>query len=95
MTIDTNTVKKVAKLARIRISEAEAERYAGELGSIFGWVEQLTKVNTDGVEPMAGVGGYTLRMREDVITEGNAPERVLANAPQADYGCFIVPKVVE
>jgi aspartyl-tRNA(Asn)/glutamyl-tRNA(Gln) amidotransferase subunit C len=95
MSISHQDVSKIAKLARIRVSEAEVEKYSRELSGIFQWIEQLKEVNTDGVEPMAGVGDYTLRFREDKVTDGNIREDVLANAPEAAYGCFLVPKVVE
>lgn len=95
MSITNADVKKIAKLARIRLPEAEVAKYAAELSGIFQWIEQLKTVNTDGVEPMAGVGGYTLRSREDKVTDGNIREDILKNAPEAAYGCFLVPKVVE
>ena len=69
--------------------------YTKELSGIMSWVEQLQEVNTDGVEPMAAVGNMTLRFREDVVNDGNQQQAVLANAPSADYGCFVVPKVIE
>lgn len=95
MTINTKTVEKIAKLSRIRLSVEEQEKYAGELGAIFDWVEQLQEVDTKDVPPMAGVGEYSLRMREDVVTGGNRKEEVLANAPETAFDCYVVPKVVE
>lgn len=93
--MDQNTIKKVAKLARIRLTDKEVGEYTEKLGGILKWVEQLQAINTDGVEPMAGVGEYTLRWREDKITDGNIQDDVLKNAPGAEYGCYVVPKVVE
>ena len=95
MSVDTATVKKVASLARIAISDAEAERLAPELNNILGWIEQLGEVDTSSVEPMTAVIPNTLRLREDVVTEGNQRDAVLQNAPQGEHGFFTVPKVVE
>ena len=95
MSLDTATVRRIASLARIRLEEAEIERARAELNGILGWIEQLQAVPTEGVEPMAGGGAVPMRMREDAVTDGGMPEKILANAPdrQADY--FTVPKVVE
>ncbi len=95
MSVDTATVKKVASLARIAISDADAERLAPELNNILGWIEQLGEVDTSSVEPMTAVIPNKLRLREDVVTEGNQRDAVLQNAPQGEYGFFTVPKVVE
>jgi len=95
MSVDTATVKKVASLARIAISDADAERLAPELNNILGWIEQLGEVDTAGVEPMTAVIPNELRLREDVVTEGGQRDAVLANAPQGEHGFFTVPKVVE
>jgi aspartyl-tRNA(Asn)/glutamyl-tRNA(Gln) amidotransferase subunit C len=95
MSVDTTTVKKVASLARIAISDAEAERIAPELNNILGWIEQLGEVDTSSVEPMTAVIPNVLRLREDVVTEGNQRDAVLQNAPQGEHGFFTVPKVVE
>ncbi|NYT39414.1 Asp-tRNA(Asn)/Glu-tRNA(Gln) amidotransferase subunit GatC [Sphingomonas sp. R-74633] len=95
MSVDTATVKKVASLARIAISDAEAERLAPELNNILGWIEQLGEVDTSSVEPMTAVIPNTLRLRDDVVTEGNQRDAVLQNAPQGEHGFFTVPKVVE
>ncbi len=92
---DSNTVKKVAKLARIRVSDAEAESLAGELGGILKWVEQLGEVDTDGVPQLASVSDVALPWRADEITDGGIQEQVLKNAPKSEYGCFAVPKVIE
>lgn len=93
--LDEAAVKKIAKLARIRLSDEEVGVYTGEMNGILGWVEQLQQVNTDNIPPMAGVGQYTLRQREDKVTDGGIQEDVLKNAPEAAYSCFVVPKVVE
>jgi aspartyl-tRNA(Asn)/glutamyl-tRNA(Gln) amidotransferase subunit C len=95
MSVDAATVKRVAHLARIRIDDARADQMAGELSKILGWVEQLGEVDTDGVEPLSAVIPSTLRWREDVVTDGNVQDKVLANAPRAEYGFFAVPKVIE
>jgi aspartyl-tRNA(Asn)/glutamyl-tRNA(Gln) amidotransferase subunit C len=95
MAIDAATVRKVAKLARLNIAEERLEPLAGELGAIMAWIEQLGEVDTDGVEPMASAVDLKLPMREDVVTEGGDPARVLSNAPLARDNFFVVPKVVE
>ena len=88
-------VTYIAKLARIAMSDEEIERLAPELNNILGWVEQLGEVNTDGVEPLTAVIDQKLRLRDDVVTEGNIRDEVLANAPEAQHGFFAVPKVIE
>jgi len=95
MSVDTNTVRKIASLARIAVTDGEVEAMTGELNNILGWVEQLGEVDTDGVEPLAAVIPNDLRLRDDVITDGDIQENVLANAPQAEHGFFAVPKVIE
>ncbi len=95
MSIDLQTVKKIASLSRISVSESEAEAMVPELNNILGWIEQLGQVDVSGVEPMTAVIPNTLRLRDDVVTDGNVRERVLANAPQAEHGFFAVPKVIE
>lgn len=95
MSVDTATVKKVASLARIAISDADAERLAPELNNILGWIEQLGEVDTSAVEPMTAVIPNKLRLRADVVTEGAQRDAVLLNAPQGAHGFFTVPKVVE
>jgi aspartyl-tRNA(Asn)/glutamyl-tRNA(Gln) amidotransferase subunit C len=95
MAIDAATVKKVARLARIREPEERLETLAQELSSIMQWIDQLAEVDTDGVEPMTSVVHAKLPMREDVVTDGGDAARVLANAPRAERGFFVVPKVVE
>lgn len=95
MAVDIPTVRKIASLARIAITEEEAARIAPELGNIMGWIEQLGEVDTRDVEPMTAVIANTLRLRDDVVTDGNVRDAVLANAPQAEHGFFTVPKVIE
>ena len=95
MAIDVATVRKAARLARIRVPEERLAPLAQELDSIVNWIEQLNEVDTDGVEPMASTEAVTLPMRDDVVTEGGDPARVLANAPRQDRNFFVVPKVVE
>lgn len=95
MALDTDTVRRIAHLARIHIPEEELEALAGELSNIIGWIEQLAEVDTDGVEPMTSVVETTLKQRDDVVTDGGYPDKVLANAPDATDGFFTVPKVVE
>jgi aspartyl-tRNA(Asn)/glutamyl-tRNA(Gln) amidotransferase subunit C len=95
VSIDTNTVRKVAHLARIALPEERVEALTGELNGILGWIEQLQEVDVEGVEAMASAVETTLPMRSDDVTDGNIPARVLANAPKADDGFFVVPKVVE
>ena len=95
MSVDPKTVKKIASLARIAITEEDAIRIAPELGNILGWIEMLGEVDTQGVEPMTAVIPNHLRLRDDVVTDGGIREQVLANAPQAEHGFFTVPKVIE
>ena len=95
MSIDKTTVKKVARLARIRISDGEVETLSGELSKIMAMIEQLSEVNTDGVEPMTSVIEMQMPEREDKVTDGGIPEKILANAPEQTAGFFVVPKVVE
>jgi aspartyl-tRNA(Asn)/glutamyl-tRNA(Gln) amidotransferase subunit C len=95
MAIDAATVRKVARLARIAEPEERLEPLAKELSGILNWIEQLNEVDTDGVEPMTTAVHATLPMREDVVTDGGDPERVLANAPKRSGQFFVVPKVVE
>lgn len=95
MSLDKQQVAKIARLARLSVSEEEQAHFAKELSGIFGWIEQLGEVNTDGVPQMTSVASMKLPMRKDVVTEGNQQEAVLKNAPAADYGCFAVPKVIE
>ena len=95
MSVDTATVRHIAKLARIAMSDAEVEALVPELNNILGWVEQLQEVDVTGVEPMTAVIPNTLRMRDDIVTDGGIRDQVLANAPVAEHGFFAVPKVIE
>ncbi|MDD9900964.1 MAG: Asp-tRNA(Asn)/Glu-tRNA(Gln) amidotransferase subunit GatC [Alphaproteobacteria bacterium] len=95
MSIDKNTVEKVARLARIRLEDDKAEQLAGDLNKILGMIAELNEVDTAGVEPMTGVIDMKLPEREDKITDGNNVDAVLLNAPEQTAGFFVVPKVVE
>jgi aspartyl-tRNA(Asn)/glutamyl-tRNA(Gln) amidotransferase subunit C len=95
MSVDTETVRHIAKLARIAMSDGEIEAMVPELNNILGWVEQLAEVDTDGIEPLTAVIDQKLRLREDAVTDGEMRDAVLANAPGAEHGFFAVPKVIE
>ncbi len=95
MSVDEKTVRHVAKLARIAMSDAEVEALVPELNNILGWVDQLAAVDTEGVEPLTAVIDLKLRLRDDVVNDGDVRDKVLANAPDAQHGFFAVPKVIE
>lgn len=100
MSVDSTTVRRIAALARIAITDAEVEATVPELNNILGWVEQLREVDTTGVEPLTAVIPNQLRLRDDVVdadplTGGGIRDQVLANAPAAEHGFFAVPKVIE
>jgi aspartyl-tRNA(Asn)/glutamyl-tRNA(Gln) amidotransferase subunit C len=95
MTVSSEQVRHIARLARLAMSEEEIERLVPELNNILGWVEQLAEVDTDGVEPLTAVIEQKLRLRDDVVNDGNIRDEVLANAPDAQHGFFAVPKVIE
>ena len=95
MSLDLATVRRIARLARLGIDEAEMERLQGELGSILGWTRQLSELDVDGIEPISAVGQAALRMRDDVVMDGAGPEVVLSNAPDRAGPYYSVPKVVE
>jgi aspartyl-tRNA(Asn)/glutamyl-tRNA(Gln) amidotransferase subunit C len=95
MAIDADTVRKAARLASIRVEEAALPPLVQELSSIMAWIEQLNEVDTDGIEPMTSCVAIKLPMREDVVTDGDKRAAILANAPKAERGFFVVPKVVE
>jgi len=95
MSIDTDTVRKVARLARLSLREDELAPLAAELNGILGWVEQLGEVDVTGVEPMTSVTPMALKRRTDEVTDGNRQTDILSNAPDAREGFFTVPKVVE
>jgi aspartyl-tRNA(Asn)/glutamyl-tRNA(Gln) amidotransferase subunit C len=95
MSVDAATVKRIGRLARIRVEENEVEKYQGEINAILGFVEQLSEVNVEGVEPMTSVTPMQLRRREDAVTDGGYPERIVKNAPLTEDNFFMVPKVIE
>lgn len=95
MAIDKETVKRVAFLSRLKIEDEKIAATEQEFNKILTWIEQLNEVDTENVEPLVSVNDGQIVCRKDEITEGNQAEAVLANAPQAEYGYFIVPKVVE
>jgi len=95
MSIDRETVQKIAYLARIRVADDQLDSLAGEISGIMDWIEQLSELDTTGVEPMASVAEMTLPMRKDAVTDGNCRDSVLKNAPDSEDGFFAVPKVVE
>ncbi|RCS21996.1 Asp-tRNA(Asn)/Glu-tRNA(Gln) amidotransferase subunit GatC [Phyllobacterium salinisoli] len=95
MTVDLSTVKRVAHLARIAVTDEDAERMTGELNAILGFVEQLDEVDVSGVEPMTSVTPIAMRLREDLVSDGNKAADIVANAPLTEENFFVVPKVVE
>lgn len=95
MSVDQATVRRVAHLARIAVRDDELEHLQNELNAILEFVEQLADLDVTGVEPLTGVVPVELPMRQDVVTDGECSEKVLANAPEAEEGFFTVPKVVE
>jgi aspartyl-tRNA(Asn)/glutamyl-tRNA(Gln) amidotransferase subunit C len=95
MSVSPEEVRHIAKLARIAMSDEELDRLLPELNAIIGWVEQLGEVNTEGVDPLTAVIDQKLRLRDDVVNDGNIRDQVLANAPEAQHGFFAVPKVIE
>ena len=95
MSVDLATVKRVAHLARISVSDAEAEALRSELNGILGWVEQLNEVDVSGVEPMTSVLPMAMKKRADVVTDGGKADDIVANAPATEGHYFLVPKVVE
>ncbi len=95
MSVDQATVRRIARLARIKLDEADVPRMQDELNAILAFVEQLDEVNVDGVEPMTSVTPMDLKTRSDVVTDGGNAALVLSNAPASEDGFFVVPKVVE
>jgi len=95
MSLDKDTVRTIARLARIRIDDKSLEPLVGELNNIIGWVEQLSEINTDGVAAMTGVGETNNEWRKDVVTDGDCQDKVLQNAPDSEGPFFAVPKVIE
>ena len=95
MSIDKQDVQKIAHLARLALSEDDAEQYQHSLSSVLSLVEQMQTVDTDGVEPLSNPLESTQRLRDDVVTEGNRRDDFLANAPLSEAGLFLVPKVID
>jgi aspartyl-tRNA(Asn)/glutamyl-tRNA(Gln) amidotransferase subunit C len=95
MSVDVATVKRVARLARLAVTDDEAVRMTGELNGILGFVEQLSEVDVSGVEPMTSVIPMAMKMRKDEVNDGNMADRIVANAPMTEQNFFEVPKVVE
>jgi aspartyl-tRNA(Asn)/glutamyl-tRNA(Gln) amidotransferase subunit C len=95
MSVDIDTVKRVARLARIAVSDSEAAALRSELNTILGFVEQLNEVDVVGVEPMTSVITMKMKQRDDLVTDGGQAAKILANAPARDGDFFVVPKVVE
>jgi aspartyl-tRNA(Asn)/glutamyl-tRNA(Gln) amidotransferase subunit C len=95
MSVTIDTVKRVAKLARIAVDDEDAERMTGELNTILGFVEQLNEVDVSGVEPMTSVTPMEMKKRQDVVTDGGKAGDIVANAPATEENFFLVPKVVE
>ena len=95
MQVDEKTVRRIARLARIKVTDAEARSLQGDLSGILDWVKMLDEVKTDGVEPLTSVVAMQLRLREDKVTDGEKAAEVTQNAPMAEDGFYVVPKVVE
>jgi aspartyl-tRNA(Asn)/glutamyl-tRNA(Gln) amidotransferase subunit C len=95
MSVDQATVKRVAKLSRIAISEENLGKMEGELNAILGFIEQLSEVDVEGIEPMTSVTPMEMKKRKDGVTDGAKADDIIANAPESDDNFFIVPKVVE
>ena len=95
MALDPSTIRRIANLARIRVEDDQIEPLSRELNGILGWIEQLNEVNVEGVEPLTGGAQMSMKMRDDVVTDGGYPEKILSNAPDRSGSFFAVPKVVE
>jgi aspartyl-tRNA(Asn)/glutamyl-tRNA(Gln) amidotransferase subunit C len=95
MSVDNDTVRRVAHLARIAVAEGEVENLRGELNAILAFVEQLGEVDVNGVEPMTSVTPMTMKTRQDQVTDGGIADAIIANAPAHEHHFFLVPKVVE
>jgi aspartyl-tRNA(Asn)/glutamyl-tRNA(Gln) amidotransferase subunit C len=95
MSVDKDTVRRIAKLSRIALDEARVGPMVDELNGIFAWVQQLNEVNIDGVPPLTSVVAQRLKMRDDKITDGDNANALMANAPEGEDHFFVVPKVVE
>lgn len=95
MSVDQATVRRVAKLARLKVAEDQLPKLEAELNGILGWIEQLNEVDVTGVEPLTSVVSMKMKMRKDIVTDGKKPKDVTANAPAAEDDYFMVPKVIE
>jgi aspartyl-tRNA(Asn)/glutamyl-tRNA(Gln) amidotransferase subunit C len=95
MHVDEKTVRRIARLARLKVTDAEAKNLEGELSGIMTWVKMLDEVDTTGIEPMTSVEAMTLRQREDKVTDGSIGADITRNAPMTEDNFFVVPKVVE
>ena len=95
MSVDKDTVRRIAKLARIGLDDPQAAEMEAELNALLAWVEQLSEVDCENAEPMTSVVAHRLRMREDVVTDGGYADDLMKNAPQSENHFFVVPKVVE
>lgn len=95
MSVDQNTVRRIARLARIAVTDEEVPHLQGELNAILSFVEQLNEVDVEGVEPMTSVTPMTMKKRQDGVTDGGSPEKIVRNAPATEDNFFVVPKVVE
>jgi aspartyl-tRNA(Asn)/glutamyl-tRNA(Gln) amidotransferase subunit C len=95
MSVDADTVRRIAHLARIKVAEDEVEHLKGELNAMLAFVEQLNEVDVTGVEPMTSVTPMKMSQRDDVVTDGEKPDQIIANAPVHEGSFFLVPKVVE
>jgi aspartyl-tRNA(Asn)/glutamyl-tRNA(Gln) amidotransferase subunit C len=95
MSVDQKTVRRIAHLARIAVTDEEVPHLQGELNAILSFVEQLNEVNVEGIEPMTSVTPMVMKKRQDVVTDGGYPDQIVRNAPATDDNFFLVPKVVE
>ena len=95
MSVDQNTVRRIARLARIAVAEEDVPHLQGELNAILSFVEQLNEVDVEGVEPMTSVTPMVMKKRQDIVTDGGRPEAIVGNAPVTEDNFFLVPKVVE
>ena len=95
MSVDADTVRRIAHLARVQVAETEVEHLQGELNAMLAFVEQLNEVDVAGVEPMTSVTPMQMKQRQDVVTDGEKPDEILRNAPASEGHFFLVPKVVE
>lgn len=95
MAVDKDTVRRIARLARMKLEEERVEPMMAELNGILSWIEQLEEVNVEGVEPMTSAVAHSLKMRDDVVTEPNNAAALMVNAPGGEDNFFVVPKVVE